>query len=583
MAHQGLFSKKQGASMMMLLGLLTASSHVAAQERAGLEQLQATTMALIDVMVENGLITREKADKLLASAKAKAQAQLEAQAKTQQAVAAEPEVGKDGKKVVRVPYVPESLKIEMRDQIKQEVLAQARNERWGEPGAMPSWLNRFKFEGDMRLRYDMTRLSSGNTAPGFAYLNGDLTRAADMVLPGSTSNQKIPNFNTQDDFSRLRLRARLGATATVTDQVTAAMRFSTGNTTERTSTNQTLGQSFNKYQVVLDQAYVTVRPYKDLVSVSGGRMPNPFFGTDLVWADDLGFEGIAGTYRTKAIRSDLLKGASAFVTAGWFPLTESKPGTSKSRDMFGVQAGLEANLGRSDNRLKLGIGLYDYRHIEGSREDQSGYFNAPDYVLRSEYPSGFRQRGNTLFRLNYNGTCTTRDTAGNNITSACDANNNYGLASSFRELNLTASLDLVDLLPQRVIITGDFVKNIGFNRKDILQRTGVALQDGKDFGFMAKVQVGEPQITKRGQWNASLAYRYLGSDAVLDAFTNSDFGLGGTNNKGFVLGFNYGLYDNAWFSARWLSSNLIDSMAPDSITRTKLAADALWFELNFRF
>jgi hypothetical protein len=95
------------------------------------------------------------------------------------------------------------------------------------------------------------------------------------------------------------------------------------------------------------------------------------------------------------------------------------------------------------------------------------------------------------------------------------------------------------------------------------------------------VTVGEPQITKRGQWNGSFAYRYLGSDAVLDAFTNSDFGLGGTNNKGFVLGFNYGLYDNTWLSMRWLSSNLIDPLAPG--LKSKLSADALWFELNFRF
>jgi hypothetical protein len=555
MAHQGFISKKQGASLLMLLGLLTASSQVAAQERAELEQLQATTMALIDVMVENGLITRDKADKLLASVKAKAQAQLEAQAKTQQLAAAAPEVGKDGKKVVRVPYVPESLKTEMRDQIKQEVLAQARTERWGEPGAMPSWLNRFKFEGDMRLRYDMTRLSSDNTDSLGYVSGGSFTRAVD--LQSSTAN-------TQNDFNRLRLRARLGATATVTDQVTAAMRFSTGNTTEPTSTNQTLGQSLTKTQVVLDQAYVTVRPYRDMVSVSGGRMPNPFFSTDLVWADDLSFEGIAGTFRTKSIHSEWLKNASGFVTAGWFPLGEDSPGKSRSRDLLGVQAGLETNLGRSDNRLKLGAAVYDFRHVQGQVESQSELESG----IPASYYSFIGKRGNTRQIIN-------------NQTDP--AQTTYGLSSGFRELNLTASLDLVDVLPQRIIVSGDFVKNLSFDRSKIKDAHGLGIQDGKDFGFMAKVQVGEPQITKRGQWNASVAYRYLGSDAVMDAFTSSDFGLGGTNNKGFVLGFNYGLYDNTWFSARWLSSNLIDSMSPGSADPTKLAVDALWFELNFRF
>ena len=66
------------------------------------------------------------------------------------------EIGKDGKKVTRVTYVPEAMKKEIRDQVKQEVLAQAKSERWGEPGALPDWLDRFNFESDIRLRYEQT-------------------------------------------------------------------------------------------------------------------------------------------------------------------------------------------------------------------------------------------------------------------------------------------------------------------------------------------------------------------------------------------------------------------------------------------
>jgi len=569
MGHSGLLGQRGYAAGLMALGLWAGATGAHAQERADLEQLQATTLALIDVMVENGLITRAKADELLAKARAKAQAQIEAQ----QRQAAATEVGKDGKKVVRVPYVPESVKAEMRDQIKQEVLAQARDERWGEPGALPSWLNRFKFEGDMRLRYDLSRLDAGNTPPGEAnYLSTDgLTRAADW-LPSSAGG--IPPGNTNDGFNRLRLRARLGITADVAQGVSAAMRLSTGNLTDRTSTNQTLGQSFNKYQLVLDQAYVTIKPMQDRLTLRGGRMPNPFFSTDLVWADDLGFEGVAGTWRSDTLRSSVTRNATGFVTAGWFPLTESRSGTTQSRSLLGVQGGLDLNLGRSDNRLKLGVALYDYRNIEGEAETLERYQSASDYVTRTEYGAGLRQRGNTLFRTNYAGLCGT---------TACDTSYRFGLASSFREVALTASLDLVDVLPQRLMLTAEYVKNIGFDRDDILRRTGVNLTDGKDHGFLGRVQIGEPTITKAGQWNASLTYRYLGSDAVLDAFTSSDFGLGGTNNKGFVLAGNYGLYDNTWVSVRWLSSNLIDSYAPGSSIDTKLSFDALWFELNFRF
>ena len=40
-----------------------------------------------------------------------------------------------------------------------------------------------------------------------------------------------------------------------------------------------------------------------------------------------------------------------------------------------------------------------------------------------------------------------------------------------------------------------------------------------------------PEITKRWDWNVSLAYKYVESDAVLDALNDPDFHLGGTNAR----------------------------------------------------
>jgi hypothetical protein len=538
-----------GAPLLGILGVLFFVPHAHAQERAEVEQLQATTHALIETLVESGVLTRESATKLLAVAKAKVQAQAQAPVA---------ELGKDGKKVVRVPYVPESVKNEMRNQIKEEVLVQARSERWGEPGTFPEWTKRFKFEGDFRLREERTRLSPDNTS-ALDYQTTALTRAADIVQ--SASGNKQANFNTQDDSNRMRLRARLGATATLSDEVSATVRLSTGNTSDRTSTNQTLGQYFNKYSVVVDQAYVALQPFGQQLTLSGGRLPNPFFSTDLVWADDLGFEGVAVT-----AKKDVFANGSGFLTAGYFPLSENRPGTSRSRSLIGVQTGLDMKLGASSNRLKFGLAVYDYKGIEGQQEDLASSFLEREYATRYEYPSGFRQRGNTLFNVRAPGDAAAAT---------------YGLSSGFRELNLTAALDLVNLLPQPLRITGDYVKNLKFNRSEIEQRTGVALTDGKDYGFLAKVQVGPTQTLKRGDWNASLAYRYLGSDAALDAFTNSDFGLGGTNSKGFILGMNYGIFNNTWLSARWMSSNPIHSYSPG--TPTKLSVDTVQLELNARF
>ena len=558
--NRPIFTSKKALVLAISAALFGATVPALADERGDLEQLRATTLGLIDALVDNGIIPREKAQQLMHDAEAKATARL--------AEARPTEIGKDGKKVVRVSYVPESMKNEIRDQVKQEVLAQAKTERWGEPGAMPSWLDRFQFEGDMRLRYESTGLGSQNTAAGVAFYNHDsMTRALDFA--SSTSNS-LPNSNTLDNNDRWRLRARLGVNAKVSDTVSAGLRITTGSTSGPTSTNQTMGQNFNKYSLVLDRGFLKLDPLSWL-SISGGRIANPYFGTDLVWADDLNFEGVAMT-----LKPELSPSANAFLTAGWFPLQANQPKKTDSHSLIGFQGGLNWKFG-AENRAKFGLALYQYQGMTGAETDETyngGAPTIPNYASRYQYQG---QRGNTLFVVN-----SPLDRSSSGTLPLY-----WGLASEFRELNLTGSLDLARFDPVHIILTGDYVKNLSFNRGDIAKRTGSSIVDGKDVGYMARLQVGYPETVKRGDWNVSLAYRYLGSDAVLDAFTNSDFGLGGTNNKGFILGANYGLDKNTWVSARWLSSNLIDSMAPqlsgDPTPSTKLGVDLFQVDLNARF
>ncbi|MGZ3240235.1 MAG: putative porin, partial [Burkholderiaceae bacterium] len=645
--------QKRSAAALLALTLMSVPFAAHAEERADLEQLRATTLSLIEALVDSGVISRQRADKLIQDADAKAkeriakapepefkssfsvpsipiaavpipvvaaqgpsqdqvqlqeqlktqsleqirlqeqlkiqeqtqaqlqeqlklqsqqlaqlQTQMQAQAnaaaqtpvpppimsgpaalegkgpdpvKSQQVMTAtiaeqapSPEVGKDGKKIVRIPYVPESVKREIREQVKQDVLAQSRAERWGEPGALPDWLGRFSFSGDVRLRYQAIKPDSGNTAAGANYANGTVTRAADIV--GNSLAGGNPTFNTDNNSEGLRLRARFGVNAKVNDMVAAGMSMTTGDTTNRVSTNQTIGQSFNKYSLVMDKAFLKVDPAPWL-SMSGGRIANPYLATDLLWADDLNFEGIALTAAPKI--SPTLQ---TFFTAGYFPLREANPGSQGNRDLIAAQAGMDWKFGTAKNTFKLAAAYYEFQGIEGVAQTDTawnggGASSAPNY-LGSEYQTGFRQRGNTLFRIN----------------SPSDPNTNWGLASKFHELDLTGVLDLAHYDPLHVMFIGDYVKNLGFSREEILNRTGVSVTDGKNFGYLGKIQVGQPIITKRGDWNVSLAYRYLGSDAVLDAFTNPDFGLGGTNSKGTILGFNYGIEKNTWISGRWMSS-----------------------------
>jgi len=139
---------------------------------------------------------------------------------------------------------------------------------------------------------------------------------------------------------------------------------------------------------------------------------------------------------------------------------------------------------------------------------------------------------------------------------------------------LTAAWDIAVFDPLHVVFTGDYVKNIGFDRAEIQQRTGLDIEP-KTRGYHVKLAVGMPLVKKHGDWQFISAYKYLERDAVLDAFTDSDFHLGGTDAKGWILGGSYGLANNTWLSLRWLSANEIDGQP--------LAVDVLQLDLNARF
>jgi hypothetical protein len=541
---------------LLVTAFVAAQPAFAADERESIEAMRETTLNLIDALVEQKVFTREQADAMVKAAQAKA-------ART---VAANPPNQPKAGAPVRVQYVPQTVKDEIREQLRQDVLAQAKAERWAEPNAVPAWLDRIKWEGDIRLRYETDRFDKSNATPD-KYIYGavgdnptgsEVTRAA-----GFTSNNGYAaTSNTGDDRERFRVRARLGMLASISDEWAAGIRLATGNTTDRVSTNQTLGQDFNKYQLVVDRAYITYKP-TEWLSATGGRIANPFFSTDLVWDDDLGFEGFAATIKPTMGNTDF----QPFLTAGAFPLREENPPTQSSRWVQGVQAGAKW-LVAANTRLTFGAALYDFKKLEGQVENNEQYLagNTANYG-QYQYGSSLRQKGNTLFRTN--------------AVDDVDSDTIWGLASKFRPLNLTASVDLAHFDPVHVVLSGDFVKNTAFDRNEIQRRTGVTLTDGKDYGYLYKMVVGMPKLEKRNDWQASFAYRFLGSDATVDAFTDSDFGLGGTNLKGYVLGMSYAVDQNAFINVRWMSAQSIDSFSLNPSDR--FAVDVLQADVNVRF
>ncbi len=516
-----------GKLSIAVLWCCTLSLPVWGMEKGESPVVDSTTHKLIKLLVEQGVLTQEKGDELLREA-----------GKPEEPAHAEKP--KSDANIIRVPYVPETVKNEMREQIKQEVLAQAKQERWGEPGAQPEWLDRIKWGGDIRLRYEKDFFPTGNYGftPNFQAINN----------AGSTPKAGANAFvNDSIDRKRLRLRARLDMLAKVDDQIEAGLRFSTGNTTDPLSPNQTLGNSFTRNSFVVDRAYLRYDP-KPWFTFWGGRMPSPWFSTDLVWNENLNFDGAVAVFRPRLTGS-----LTGFATLGWFPVQEVELSAS-DKYLTGTQVGVDWKFA-TNHKLKAGLAYYNFHRTHGQ---PNALFNTN---LKDYTAPQFVQKGNSMFDIRNDGGVTEL----------------YALASDYKELNLTASWDMAAFDPVHVVLTGDFVKNIGFDRQEILQRTGFDLEP-KTGGYHLKLAVGMPVMKKHGDWQLITAYKYLERDAVLDAFTDSDFHLGGTNAKGWVLGGSYGLATNTWLTMRWLSADEIDRQPFGP-----LAIDVLQLDLNTKF
>jgi Putative porin len=93
---------------------------------------------------------------------------------------------------------------------------------------------------------------------------------------------------------------------------------------------------------------------------------------------------------------------------------------------------------------------------------------------------------------------------------------------------------------------------------------------------------GSPRVTKRGEWQLGFGVRKLERDATLDALTDPDFVLGGTNVKGQFLSFSYGIEKNTELGLRYMSGETIDAPLSNP-GLSPLKVRTLQLDMNVRF
>jgi hypothetical protein len=484
---------------------------------------------------------------------------------------------------VRAVYLPDSERQKIRDELKTEVLAAAKKEGWIQVDAAPEWTRRISFSGDMMLRQQGELYDDRNydQALNFQAINSDkpLNIFANPLTP--------PILNTTKNRQATRLRVRLGMQAQIADDLDANFRFTTGNTVTPVSSNQILGSDFAKVNFLLDRASLRYRPTSNL-TLLGGRMANPWLAaTDLVWDKDLSFDGWAGQYK-RAFGEQI----HTFATIGMFSV-ESTEGNFPSKSQFkvgshdkwlyGIQLGGDWR-GKDGLSLRGSLAYYDFANVQGELSSPCDAWTDSIACDTDHTRPTFVQKGNTM-RLLRN--VTTQ--LGADPTKPSPTFEYYGLVSPYRVVELSTTIDqaLSGKLHSQFDVS--VVKNLAFSETGISSRDPVnnlspcpvnnqacdQKFNGGDMGYQLQLRVGYPQIREYGQWNTLFGYRYVESDAVMDAFTDSDFHLGGTNTKGYYLGGSVGFSKNSWLSARWLSATEVEG--------EPFAVDVLQLDVNTRF
>ncbi|RON86720.1 putative porin [Pseudomonas fluorescens] len=532
------------------------------------------TINLIRLLVEQGILKQDKADALIAQAQNEAAQAKQAAAST--AVVAGP-VAAPGD--VRVQYVPAAVRDQIRDQVKAEVMATAKQENWAAPNTFPDWASRISFDGDIRLR-DESRYYSGsnsNEIVDFAKLNNN---GPYDVNPNSSTSLP-PLLNTREDrTNQFRLRARLGMKAVISPEWTAGIRIGTGSDNNPVSTTQNLGGGFAKKDIWLDQGYLNWKPTDEL-TLTGGRFANPFMSTDMLYSNDLNFDGVAAIFDHKLNRD-----WGVFGTVGAFPVDYTNDTTtsngfdkeeSDNKWLYGAQLGAKWAI-NSNNRLKGALAYYRFDDIQGQRSSPCAPWAGAPGCDTDGSRAAFMQKGNSVFLL--------RDITPNPANPTTTPQPQFvGLASEFNllDLNLVWDADLPEDFKLRS--QGNYIHNLGYDEGDMRKRSeGQIVNNLNSNGeiesganaWMVQFTLGNAlDLKKQGDWNMFAGYKYIQPDALPDGFNDSSFHLGGTNAKGYFLGGNYGLAKNVYATGRWLSTEAVYG-APFDI-------DVLQLEINTRF
>jgi hypothetical protein len=357
--------------------------------------------------------------------------------------------------------------------------------------SLPEWVNMITFFGDVRVRNE-------------------------AFFQSGTS-----------DRNRDRFRLRFGAKVKPSDELEVAFKLASGNADDPISNNQTFTDTFSFKDINIANAYIKLTPYKSIgldrpwVTLMGGKFDVPMYRPPspnmLLFDKDLTPEGFYEGLKAIDEKDGIVRGLS--VNLGqWIIQENSNTGEAA---IYGFQ-GL-GNFALGQALLNLAVSDYTY--------------NDPSSIAVAHNSNSALSITN--FVELSNGTIV----GGKPINPSTDAEGNpvtiTRYISGFNDLEVAG--DVLIPTPMKrwpVRLYGDYVRN-------------TEAHTSGDQGYQGGFTIGSSK--EEGDFAFSYAYEYLETDAVVSAFSDSDFGRnGGTNTKahilqaGYIISKHLSLLSTAW-------------------------------------
>lgn len=346
---------------------------------------------------------------------------------------------------------------------------------------------------------------------------GDIRLRDEPFFGGPPDQSQVRN--------RMRFRLRFNANAKLNDEFSGGFTLESGDINNPVSVMQTANQQGTRKPFELGRAFLEYRPryYKALV-LTGGKISQPWVGTELIWDKDLNPEGLAQTLSFDLERTPLLKRVTLVGVELPFAETAGVSLNNKSIVQTAVYGGQLQTEWRFAPWMKFSASTAFYN-----------WHNA-DPIALATATAGAASPDLGLLRLNSNGnqnsvlttTATFVATGQKTVTNAQFASK-FGLLDTIARFDLTTPAEKWPLA-----FLADFVQNTRAcaNVADIqpapantpLQIFSQSLNAPCDShqrqGYWFEARVGRAQ--RKGDIDLSYARIFVEREAVLGAFNYSE-------------------------------------------------------------